>query len=57
MKFVEIKAVHTAVRINLELFISSKGEAPLTNLDGFTVKMFNLFDAHYEHEVRVLNRK
>lgn len=54
MKASELKTVTEAVKTNVKLFKSSKGENTLTGLEDFTAEMLEAFDLWYDREIAKL---
>lgn len=57
MTFNELKAVFTAVRLNVQLAVESKGESVIVGIEGLTEKQLDIFDAEYDREMSRLNIK
>ena len=57
MKLAQINEVTLAVKTNLELLKSSKGEALLVGLENFDKDQLAMFDSVYEHEAKKLSQK
>lgn len=51
MKVAEMKVVFEVVKMNVSVFLDTKGEGELVGLEGFTETMLDKFDQLYEYEV------
>ena len=56
MNTFEMKQVHVALRMNLDLYVQSKGESLQVGTENFTEKQCELFDEHFDYEVNRINR-